>query len=81
MKQLWLLCILFLAPSVSGCGCTLELRTYLEPSSLTLTVGETAPPPRASVSGCAEPRHEVSVNRWESENPTIASVTSTRIRV
>ena len=74
MRRLWLLGILFLAPSVSGCGCDLILRTYLDPTTLTLTVGETAPPPRASVSACAQPRHTVSVNRWESENPAIASV-------
>ncbi len=76
MKRLWLLSILFLAPSVSSCGCTLFIIDQnLEPSFLTLTVGETALPPRASVSGCNMPRRSVEIDSWESENPNIASVT------
>ena len=74
MKRLWLLSILFLAPSMSGCGCTLELRVSIEPNSLTLTVGETALPPKISTYGCNSPRTVVEVTRWESENPDVASV-------
>lgn len=74
MKRLWLLSVLFLAPSVSGCGCPLILHTHVEPRTLTLTVGETVPLPEASQSGCAEPRHPVEIETWTSEDPTIASV-------
>lgn len=74
MRRLWLLSILFLTPSVSGCGCTLELRQYLEPSMLMLTVGETATPPKISIYGCNLPRTVVEITRWESENPDVASV-------
>ena len=74
MKKLWVLSVLFIAPSVSGCGCELILYTYLEPSTLTLEVGETAPFPQASHSGCGEPRHPVEIDTWKSDDPTIASV-------
>ena len=74
MKRLWLLCILFLAPSVSGCGCNLILYQDIAPSMLTLSVGETAPPPKISFYGCNAPRTVAKVARWESENPDVASV-------
>lgn len=75
MKRLvLLLCVSLLVPSVSGCGCTLELRKYLEPSTITLAVGETAAPPRASVSGCSEPRRAVEIDTRTSQNPDTASV-------
>lgn len=77
MKRLvWLLSILLLVPSVSGCGCPGILNTRLRPSTLTLTVGETAPPPQASVQACFDPWREVEVEEWTSENPGIASVDS-----
>ncbi len=74
MKRFWLLGILFLAPSVSGCGCNLILYQDVVPSMLTLSVGESAPPPKISVYGCNLPRTTVEVARWESENPGVASV-------
>ncbi len=75
MKRLvWLLSILLLVPSVSGCTC--EARFHLEPSTLTLRVGGTAPPPRASVSGCNSPKRTIAIETWTSENPEIASVDS-----
>lgn len=73
-RSVWLLGILLLMPSVSGCGCTLELIVHLEPSTVTLAVGETAPPPQASISGCNTPRQSVRFEEWTSENPGIASV-------
>lgn len=78
MKRLWLLSILFLAPSVSGCGCTLELHVELLPSVIVLAVGETAPSPRASIYGCGLPRQPVvfETGTYRSEDPTIASVDS-----
>jgi len=77
MKRLvWLLSVLLLVPSVSGCGCTAELRVYRDPSTVTLAVAETAPPPRISTSGsgCFGPRQTVEILDWTSENPEIASV-------
>ena len=74
MKRLALLSVLLLAPGVSGCGCTLELYIHFEPRTLTLTVGETTPLPRASQSGCAEPRHPVEIDTWTSVDPAVASV-------
>lgn len=74
MKRLWLLSILFLAPGISGCGCNLILYQDIVPSTLTLSVGETVPPPKISVHGCNTPRTIVKVARWESENPDVASV-------
>lgn len=75
MKRfVWLLSILLLVPSVSSCGCDAILRTRLDPSTLTLTVGETAPPPQASVQECFEPWRTVEIEYWRSENPDIASV-------
>lgn len=74
MRLLWLLSILFLAPSVSGCGCTLELRRDLSPSVVVLTVGETAPPPQASIYGCGVPRQPVVFETYRAEDPAIASV-------
>lgn len=77
MKRfIWLLNILLLVPSVSGCGCPAILYTRISPSALTLTVGETAPPPKASVQGCFDPWREVEVEEWTSEDPDIASVDS-----
>lgn len=77
MKRLvWLLSILLLAPGVSSCGCPSILNTRLEPSILTLSVGKTAPPPRASVQGCFDPWREVEVEEWTSDDPNIASVNS-----
>ena len=78
MRLLWLLSILFLAPSVSGCGCTLELRQEFSPSVVVLTVGETARPPQASIFGCGLPRQPVvfETGTYSSEEPTIASVDS-----
>lgn len=74
MRLLWLLSILFIAPSVSGCGCTLELNHELSPNRVILTVGETAPPPQASIYGCNLPRQSVVLETYRSEDPTIASV-------
>jgi len=74
LRLVWLLSILPLAPGVASCGCPLILRTRIEPSTLTLTVGETAPPPRALVQGCFDPWREVEVEEWTSEDPAIASV-------
>ena len=76
MRLLWLLSILFLAPSVSSCGCTLELRVELSPSMVVLAVGGTAPPPQASIYGCGLPRQPVmfETGTYSSEDPTVASV-------
>lgn len=77
MKRfVWLLSVLLPVPSVSGCGCPAILNTRLGPSTLTLTVGETAPPPQASVQECFEPWRTVEIEEWTSENPDIASVDS-----
>lgn len=75
-RLLWVLSILFIAPSVSGCGCTLELRVALSPSVVALAVGETALPPRASIYGCGVPRQPVvfEAGTYSSEDPTVASV-------
>ena len=74
MKRLWLLSILFLAPSVSSCGCNAILNISISPSTVTLAVGETASPPQISVSGCTEPRRVVDIASWSSNNPDIALV-------
>ena len=75
MKRfVWPLSILLLVPSVSGCGCPAILNTRTHPSTLTLTVGETAPPPQLQTQGCFEPWRTVNVGDWISENPDIASV-------
>lgn len=75
MKRLvWLLSLLPLVPSVSGYGCSLILRTHRDPSTATLAVAETAPPPQASTLGCGIPRVTVRFEEWTSENPNIASV-------
>jgi hypothetical protein len=73
-RLLWLLSILLLVPGVSSCGCPAILKTRLEPSTVTLTVGETAAPPRALVQECFDPWREVEVEEWVSEEPDIASV-------
>ena len=74
MRLLWLLSILFLAPSVSGCGCTLELNHELLPSKVILAVGETTSPPQASIYGCNVPRQSVVLETYKSEDPAVASV-------
>lgn len=75
MKRLvWLLSILLLVPGASSCGYPAILKTRLEPSTLTLTVGETAAAPRAFVQECFNPWREVEVEEWISEEPDIASV-------
>lgn len=73
MKRRWLLSML-IPPSISGCGCELILYTYPEPRTLNLTVGKSAPLPKASQSGCGEPRHSIEIGSWKSENPAVASV-------
>lgn len=70
----WRLSVLLLVPNVSGCGCQGILRTHFDPSTLTLTVGETVPPPQALVSGCLKSRQIVEIETWRSENLDIASV-------
>lgn len=75
MRRLWLLGILLIAPSVSGCGCEAIGFKRLDPSAITLSVGTTAPAPQAVITGCLEPRRTVvEVERWTSENPAVASV-------
>lgn len=75
MQRLWLLSILFIAPSVSGCGCQAIGFKRLDPRALTLSVGETAPPPRALLTGCpGPPVTVVEVESWTSEDPAVASV-------
>lgn len=73
-RSVWLLSLMLLVPSVSGCGCNAMLRTRLSTSTVTLTVGETAPPPQASVQECFEPWRTVEVEEWGSRNPDVASV-------
>lgn len=73
-RLIWLVSILFLAPSVSSCGCTLELNHELLPGKVSLAVGETAPPPQASIYGCNVPRQPVVLETYRSEDPTVASV-------
>lgn len=73
-RLICLLSLSLLVPSVSGCGCTLELRIDYVPDSVTLVVGETAPPPRITTSGCNTPRQTVEILEWTVENPEIASV-------
>jgi hypothetical protein len=76
MKRLvWLLSILLLVPSVSGCGCDAILRVDRGPETVTVAVGETAPPPQASIYGCGQPRLTLRFDDWTSEHPNIASVT------
>lgn len=72
MKRLRLLSVLFLTLSVSGC--TLESRIDRSPDMVTLAVGETAPSPRASISGYRTPRQTVRFDSWTSEDPNIASI-------
>ena len=73
-RSVWLLSILLLFLGISSCGCPAILNTRLEPGSLTLAVGKTAPPPRASVQGCFDPWRDVEVEKWASDDPGIASV-------
>ena len=73
MKRLvWLLCLLLLVPSVSGC--TAELRIDYDTDSVTLTVGETAPPPRITTSGYAVPNRTIKIVEWAVQDAEIASV-------
>ena len=75
MKRfVWLLSVLLLVPSVSGCSCQGIIRTHFDPSTLTLVVGEVAPAPQVSISGCLKPRQTVEIKAWRSENPDLASV-------
>ena len=75
MKRfVWFLSVLLLVPSVSSCGCDLILRVDRNPSTVTVAVGETAPPPQALLYGCGTPRLTVRFEDWRSENPNIASV-------
>lgn len=76
MKRLWLLSILFLAPSVSGCGCTLELYEEFSPSVVVLAVGGTSPLPQASIYGCGSPKQPVvfQPGTYNSADPAVASV-------
>ncbi len=72
MRRLWLLGILFLVPGVSSC--TAELRIDYDPDSVTLAVGETAPPPRITTSGYNTPTQTVKILEWTVEHPAVASV-------
>jgi hypothetical protein len=75
MKRLvWLLSLMLLVPGLSGCGCSAVLRIHRDPDTVTVAVGETAPPPRISTSECFEPRRTVEILEWRSENPEIALV-------
>jgi hypothetical protein len=75
MKRLvWLLSLTLLVPSLSGCGCEAILRIHRDPDTVTVAVGETAPPPRISTSGCYELPRAVEILEWRSEDPEIALV-------
>lgn len=75
MKRLvWLLSLTLLVPGLSGCGCEAILRIHRDPDTVTVAVGETAPPLRISTSGCYELPRAVEILEWRSEDPEIALV-------